>query len=83
MRHVTRILPSLVLSFGTLSLGLCAIAAATPAVDAQGKCRDHGKFVEASLCTAKAAPAKHCRDITTKKFAKCSALNTEPVPAKP
>ena len=77
MRHIHRVLPIIALSFG-----LCAIAAATPAVDAQGKCRDHGKFVEASLCAAKATPAARCRDIKTKKFAKCSAPGTEPVPAK-
>ena len=64
------------------SLGLGAIATASPALDAQGKCRDNGKFVDAKLCATK-APAEHCRDITTKKFAKCSAPNTEPVPEKP
>jgi len=41
-------------------------------------CRDaKGKFVK---CPAPAAaPAGPCRDKTTKKFAKCSAPNTEPV----
>jgi len=29
-----------------------------------------------------AAAADHCRDKTTKKFAKCSAPNTEALPAK-
>lgn len=42
------------------------------------QCRDaKGKFI----ACPKPAPAK-CRDITTKKFAKCSAPNTEPVPRK-
>jgi hypothetical protein len=68
-----------ILGILALSLALGGIAQASPALDAQGKCRDHGKFVDAKQCAAK-APAVHCRDITTKKFAKCSAPNTEPVP---
>ena len=63
-------------------LGLAGIASASPALDDHGKCRDHGKFVDAKLCEGMKAPAEHCRDITTKKFAKCSAPNTEPVPEK-
>ena len=55
-------------------------AMAAPALDAKGKCRDNGKFVAAEMC--KATAATKCRDITTKKFAKCSAPNTEPVPVK-
>ena len=44
---------------------------------AKGPCRDDkGKFIK---CAAAKPPAK-CRDIKTKKFAKCSAPNTEPVP---
>jgi hypothetical protein len=31
---------------------------------------------------AAAAPAGKCRDIKTKKFAKCGLPGTEPVPAK-
>lgn len=56
-------------------------ALAAPALDAQGKCRDGGKFVAAEKCKAAgpASPGK-CRDKTTKKFAKCGAPNTEPVP---
>jgi hypothetical protein len=58
-------------------------ALAAPALDAQGKCRDNGKFVAASLCKKPATPAAtKCRDKTTKKFAKCSAPNTEPLPTK-
>jgi hypothetical protein len=64
-------------------LSLLAITAGTvyaaPALDTAGKCRDHGKFVAASMC-AVAAPAGKCRDMKTKKFAKCSAVGTEPVP---
>jgi hypothetical protein len=62
------------------ALSFSGLAGATPALDAQGKCRDNGKFVEAKLCAAQKAPAAHCRDVTTKKFAKCGAPNTEPVP---
>ena len=40
-------------------------------------CRDaKGKFVK---CEPAKAPPR-CRDIKSKKFAKCSAPNTEPVP---
>ena len=78
MRHTTASI-----LFLACSLGLVAMASATPALDAQGKCRDNGKFVEAKLCAVQKAPAEHCRDITTKKFAKCGAPNTEPVPEKP
>jgi len=56
-------------------------ASAAPALDAKGKCRDNGKFVAASTCKAP-APAGKCRDIKTKKFAKCGAPGTEAVPAK-
>jgi len=69
--------------FLVCSLATATIAAAAPALDAQGKCRDNGKFVEAKLCETQKAPAQHCRDMTTKKFAKCGAPNTEPVPEKP
>ncbi|MEO8307247.1 MAG: hypothetical protein ABI616_04320 [Pseudomonadota bacterium] len=67
----------------TLSLSACLVTLATaaPALDPAGKCRDNGKFVDAKLC-ATAAPAVHCRDVKTKKFAKCGAAGTEPVPAK-
>ena len=65
------------------SLSLGVLATAAPALDAQGKCRDNGKFVEAKLCEGQKAAAQHCRDMTTKKFAKCGAPNTEPVPEKP
>ena len=68
-----------ILGILALSLAISGVVSAAPALDAQGKCRDNGKFVEAKLCAAK-APAARCRDITTKKFAKCSAPNTEPVP---
>ena len=56
-------------------------AGSAPALDAAGKCRDNGKFVAASLCKV-AAPAAKCRNVATKKFAKCGAPNTEPVPSK-
>jgi hypothetical protein len=55
-------------------------AAAAPALDANGKCRDGGKFVAQSMC-AKPAQAGRCRDKTTKKFVKCGTANSERVPA--
>lgn len=58
---------------------LSGLAGAAPALDAAGKCRDGGKFVAASLCKV-AAPTGKCRDIKTKKFAKCGTAGTEPVP---
>jgi hypothetical protein len=64
-----------------LALMTATAAYATPALDAAGKCRDNGKFVSAKHCQAPAATGK-CRDVKTKKFAKCSAANTEPVPEK-
>ncbi|MFO1502855.1 MAG: hypothetical protein U1F39_03450 [Steroidobacteraceae bacterium] len=54
---------------------------AKPELDSAGKCRDNGKFVAQAACTT-AAPAAKCRDKATKKFAKCDAANTEPVPEK-
>ena len=64
--------------------GLAGSVNAAPALGADGKCRDAGKFVKADLCKKPlaAAPAGKCRDIKTKAFAKCSAAGTEPVPAK-
>lgn len=56
-------------------------ASAAPALDKAGKCRDSGKFVAASMCKAPAAAGK-CRDVKTKKFAKCGAPGTEPLPKK-
>ena len=64
-----------------LSLGAAGAAFAKPELDSAGKCRDNGRFVEAKLC-ATAAPAGKCRDIKTKKFARCGTAGTEPVPAK-
>jgi len=68
----------------TLCLTLAASAASAQKIDAAGKCHDaSGKFAKMEVCkaAAPAAPAK-CRDMKTKKFAKCGAPNTEPVPAK-
>ena len=67
----------------TLALTFAAgSVSAAPALDAKGKCRDNGKFVAASMCKVSATARGKCRDITTKKFAKCSAPHTEPVPSK-
>lgn len=64
-----------------LSLAAANAAFAKPELDSAGKCRDNGKFVAQAACTT-AAPAAKCRDKATKKFAKCDAANTEPVPEK-
>jgi hypothetical protein len=54
-----------------------ADAAAPYKLDAKGKCHDaKGAFAAADKCKAPAIPQK-CRDIKTKKFAKCGAPNTE------
>jgi hypothetical protein len=65
-----------------LTAGLTATAFAKPALDAAGKCRDNGKFVAAAMCQTVAPAATKCRDVKTKKFAKCGTANTEPVPSK-
>jgi hypothetical protein len=77
----------------TLSLiaAVTALALAAPAfadagapykLDAKGKCHDaKGAFATADKCKVPAAASK-CRDVKTKKFAKCGAPNTEPVPTK-
>lgn len=66
------------------ALALTAGAADAQKLDKNGKCHAaDGKFAKAEVCAnlKPAAPAK-CRDIKTKKFAKCGAPGTEPVPAK-
>lgn len=75
--HKTRVFLA-ALMFTTLMSGA---AAAAPALDATGKCRDNGKFVAAKLCEAAAPAAGKCRNIKTKKFAKCGTADTEPVPS--
>jgi len=55
-------------------------ASAKPALDSAGECRDNGRFVDAKLCTTE--PLQRCRDVKTKRFAKCGAPGTEPVPSK-
>lgn len=65
------------------ALALLASPAAAQKLDKAGKCHDaKGHYAAMSLCKPAApAAAGKCRDKTTKKFAKCSAPNTEPVPA--
>ncbi|MCI3133134.1 hypothetical protein [Phenylobacterium aquaticum] len=54
------------------------------AADAATQCRDaKGKFIKCPASAASTAPSTKCRDIKTKKFAKCGAPGTEAVPAKP
>ncbi|MEO8313164.1 MAG: hypothetical protein ABI645_00075 [Pseudomonadota bacterium] len=76
MRHTLALLAAV-----ALTSGFSATASADPALDTAGKCRDNGKFVAAKLCATSPAKSGKCRDITTKKFAKCSATNTEAVPS--
>jgi hypothetical protein len=75
----------------TLVAAVAALAIAAPALadaggayklDAKGKCHDaKGAFAKAEMCKAPAAAAGgKCRDVKTKKFAKCGAPNTELVP---
>ncbi len=81
MRSMTKI--SMALAAATLLVA--GSAWAKPELDSAGKCRDNGKFVKQEACTTPPPAAAKCRDITTKKFAKCGTANTEPVPsaAKP
>jgi hypothetical protein len=59
-----------------VSLLTCAMAVDAVAAD---QCRDAGgKFI---TCPPPAASPTKCRDIQTKKFAKCGTPGTEPVPA--
>jgi hypothetical protein len=61
-----------------LGLGVAAFGSATASA---AQCRDDkGKFIKCP--PAAPAPATKCRNITTKKFAKCGTEGTEPVPAK-
>jgi hypothetical protein len=71
------------LAFTALLSGalLSGVATAAPALDSAGKCRDNGKFVDAKLCQTAAPTTARCRNIQTKKFAKCGTPGTEPVPA--
>lgn len=73
MRLACSMLAALALS------GVALLVTAAPALDSAGKCRDNGKFVDQKLCATHAT--EHCRDIKTKKFAKCGTPGTEPVPA--
>lgn len=77
---------SLVVAIAALSLAVPAFADAGGPykLDAKGKCHDaKGAYAKPDLCKAPAsASGGKCRDIKTKKFAKCGAPNTEPVPAK-
>lgn len=62
-----------------LGLGLAVLG--NGEVFAAQQCRDDkGKFIK---CPPEPAePATRCRDVKTKKFAKCGTPGTEPVPAK-
>jgi len=74
-----RIAHVLVAALASASL-FSSLGNAAPALDAAGKCRDNGKFVAQSQCQTTPA-AGRCRNVTTKKFAKCGTPNTEPVPS--
>jgi len=61
------------------ALTFATSAAAAPALDAAGKCRDAGKFVAAEKCKAATPPAKQvCKDAKG-KFAKCGTPGAIPV----
>jgi len=63
----------------TAALAFATSAAAAPALDAAGKCRDAGKFVAAEKCKPATPPAKTvCKDAKG-KFAKCGAPGAKPV----
>lgn len=66
------------------AFALTAGATSAQSIDKAGKCHDaKGHFAKMEVCKTAAAPAPgKCRDIKTKKFAKCGAPNTEAVPAK-
>lgn len=74
--HKTRVLLA---TFVSATL-LAGVASATPALDAAGKCRDNGRFVATTMCQTTTPAGGKCRDIKTKRFAKCGAAGTEPVP---
>jgi hypothetical protein len=60
---------------------LCVAGAAASLSADAAPCRDDkGKFIKCPPPAA--APAAKCRDMKTKKFAKCGTAGTEPVPAK-
>lgn len=77
MRTTATLLTALALAAGLATTGF-----AKPALDAAGKCRDNGKFVAAAMCQTATPAANKCRDVKTKKFAKCGMPNTEAVPTK-
>ena len=66
----------------TLVASSCAmVVLGASSADAAQQCRDDkGKFIKCPPVAAE--PATRCRDIKTKKFAKCGTAGTEPVPAK-
>jgi hypothetical protein len=64
-----------------MALGL-SLTVEAQTIDKNGRCHDAaGKFAKMEVCKP-VAPLNACRDKTTKKFAKCDAPNTEPVPSK-
>jgi hypothetical protein len=66
----------------TLAVAALAIGFAGVSEAKAPQCKDaSGKFIKCPEAAATPAPVGRCRDKTTKKFAKCSAPNTEPVPA--
>ena len=65
------------------AFALAATAANAQKIDANGKCHGpDGKFAKMEVCKGAAPTATKCRDMKTKKFAKCGTAGTEPVPAK-
>lgn len=61
------------------ALAVAGSAIAAPALDANGKCRDGGKFVAAEKCKSPKPAAKQvCKDANG-KFAKCGSPGAKPV----
>jgi hypothetical protein len=59
-----------------LAIGAAQAAAAAPALDAQGKCRDNGKYVDAAKC--KPVAKQTCKDAKG-RFVKCTAKGAVPI----
>jgi hypothetical protein len=60
---------------------LIATPGGAQTIDKNGRCHGpDGKFAKMEVCKPADSEKGSCRDKTTKKFAACSAPNTEPVP---
>ena len=77
MRHVLAICCALI-----LTASLSSVSQAQK-IDDSGRCHDaSGKYAKMEVCKARAAEPAKCRDVKTKRFAKCGSPGTEAVPVK-